>query len=73
MAFRLIDGGPQFMVIDAARRPLAQGDKLATTALRRDQVVGTPLVVEVFDILDAIWLRDDRIAELTGATFPHHD
>jgi len=66
VAYRLIEGGPQFMVIDAAGRPAAKGGKLAAKALRRDQVVGTPMAAEVFGILDAIWLGDGRIAELTG-------
>jgi hypothetical protein len=66
VAYRLIDGGPQFMVIDAAGRPVAKSGKLASEALRRDQVVGTPLAPEVFAMLDAIWLGDSRIAELTG-------
>jgi hypothetical protein len=66
VAYRIIDGGPQFMVIDAAGRPAAKSGKLASTALRRIQVVGTALATEVFPLLDAIWLGDSRIAELAS-------
>jgi hypothetical protein len=66
VAYRLIDGGPQFMVIDAHGRPAFKSGDLAATALRRDQVIGTPLAAEVFAALDAIWLGDKRIGELTG-------
>src|SRR5581483_4903170 len=64
VAYRLIDGKPQFMVIDADGRPVAKSGKLAEMVLRRDQVVGTPLAPDVFAILDAIWLDDGRIREL---------
>ena len=66
VAYRIIDGGPQFMIIDAGCRPLAKSVSLATTALRRDQVIATPLAAEVFAMLDAIWLDDGRIGELVG-------
>lgn len=66
IAFRIIDGQPQFMVIDAADRPVAKDDTLAATALRRNDVIGTPIASEVFAILDAIWLGDERIVELSG-------
>jgi hypothetical protein len=62
--YRLIEGNPVFMVIDAAGRLAAVNGKLAAVALRREEVIGTPLASEVFAMLDAIWLRDDRIAEL---------
>lgn len=63
---RLIDGSPQFMVIDAADRPAGQS-KLASRALSRAEVVGTLLAEQVFTLVDAVWLRDARIAELHGA------
>jgi hypothetical protein len=62
--YHLINGKPEFMVIDAARRPAALNSELAAVALRRDEVIGTPLAAEVFAMLDAIWLGDNRIAEL---------
>jgi hypothetical protein len=65
VAFRIVDGGPSFMVIDAGSRPIAKDNQLASTALRRDQVIGTPLATEVFVMLDAIWTGDSRIVELT--------
>jgi hypothetical protein len=65
VAFRRAPTGPQFMVTDAAGRPAATPGVLADTALRRDQVIGTPLAPAVFAMLDTIWLHDPRIAELT--------
>ena len=65
VAYRVVDGRPQFMVIDAENRPLGKEGGLAANALRRDQVIGTPLAREVFAMLDAIWLGDNRIVELS--------
>ena len=58
--------GVGVMVIDAGTRQIAQ-EKLAGKALRRDEVIGTPLAQQAFDIFDAIWLKDGRIAEITGS------
>src|SRR5438034_1802 len=45
LAYRIIDGQGSFMVIDAQQRP---GDAdLASTSLRRDQVVGKPIADEI--------------------------
>ena len=65
VAFRWTANGPQFMVIDAEQRPAAQAKGLAKSAKRRDEVVGTPLAPLVFAMLDAIWLSDSRIGEVT--------
>ena len=67
VAHRLMPEGGQFMVVDATGRPTA-GSALAATALRRADVVGTPLAGQVFEMLDAIWLQDARIRELAGLT-----
>jgi hypothetical protein len=66
LEFRRTEQGPQFMVIDATDRPIARGE-LVSRALRRDEVIGTPLAKQVFDIIDAIWLQDQRIEEIRGA------
>jgi hypothetical protein len=47
------------MVIDAADRPMSNGD-LATTALAREDVIGTPIVEQVFSLVDAIYEQDGR-------------
>ena len=65
LAYRVVQNGPEFMVIDAAHRPHAKGD-LAGRALQRAEVIGRPLANEVFALVDAIYLMDDRIAELRG-------
>ncbi|QIG81234.1 hypothetical protein [Stakelama tenebrarum] len=50
---------PAVMVIDATDRTVAKSD-LVSAALRRRDVVGTPLARQVFDIVDAILLQDPR-------------
>jgi hypothetical protein len=54
------------MVIDATERPIAGGE-LVGRALRREEVIDTPLAKQAFDIIDAIWLQDQRIEEIRGA------
>jgi hypothetical protein len=56
------DGG--FMVIDAAGRKAAES-KLCGKAMRRDDVIGTPVATEAFALLDALWLTEPRISELS--------
>jgi len=62
IACRVQAGEPQFMIRDAE----AKQDELATHALRRDQIVGTPMSAEIFEMVDAIWLDEKRIGELGG-------
>ena len=62
LAYRLHEGERQFMLRDAEPK----SDGLAHHALRRDQIVGTPLSAEVFEMVDAVWLGEDRIGELAG-------
>lgn len=64
VAFRRVSGAPQFMIIDAESRPAARSKHLATVAMQRVDVVGTPLAPRVFAMLDAIWTGDSRIAEV---------
>jgi hypothetical protein len=54
------------MVIDAAGRHVAQSE-LVGKALARTDVMGTPLAREVFAFVDAVWLNDDRIREVSDA------
>ena len=55
--------GGSFMVIDSGHRP-ANTPSLCGRALKRSDVVRTPLAKEVFELVDAIWLQDPRIAEV---------
>ena len=55
-----LDSPSAFMVADATKRQIAQSD-LIQSALSRDEVIGTPLADQVFALVDAIWLKDDRI------------
>jgi hypothetical protein len=51
--FRVFEGAGSFMVIDAEER-WSSGDKLAGSALKRSEVIGTPLAPQVFALIDAI-------------------
>src|SRR2546425_3430372 len=57
LEYRRTERGPAFMVIDATTRPIARNE-LVGRALRRDEVVGTALAAHVFELVDAIWLKD---------------
>src|SRR5882672_4044203 len=63
--YRLLDGVPTYMVIDAGARPVAENEN-AGRALARTEVVGQPIAPEVFALCDAILPGDPRIAELRG-------
>jgi len=52
------------MVIDASTRRFAQNE-LVGRALRRDEVIGTTLATDAFELVDAIWLHDGRISEVS--------
>ena len=55
---QLEDGTPSLMVIDAGDR--FRNIDLAATTLARSDVIGTPLADQVFSLVDAIYLQDDR-------------
>lgn len=64
LEYRRTDQGPAFMVIDASTRPFAQSE-LVGRALRRDEVLGTTSATAAFELVDAIWLNDSRIVEVS--------
>ena len=53
-----------FMIVDADETRIAS-HPLVGRALRRKDVIDTPIAQEVFDLVDFIWLHDDRISEIT--------
>jgi hypothetical protein len=61
--FRVVDGTPQYMVVDAEGRPPASSD-LVANALARVDVIGSPLAAQVFEIVDAVYLGDATLDEL---------
>ncbi len=65
LEYRRTPSGPSFMVIDAGDRDVAQSE-LVGRALRREDVLGGPIAKQAFEIVDAIWLNDPRISELTA-------
>jgi len=66
LEYRIDKGPPAFMVIDSADRDVANSE-LVGKSLARSEVIGTPLAQTAFDIVDAIWLQDERIAEIVTA------
>ncbi|HMG17917.1 MAG TPA: hypothetical protein VK573_04270, partial [Gemmatimonadales bacterium] len=66
LQFRRTEQGPSFMVVDAGNRPTARAGSLAGTALARDQVLGSPWEQQAYDVVDAVWLNDERIREIVG-------
>jgi hypothetical protein len=65
LAYRLMESGPAMMVVDADTSPVSRSS-LVGRALRRHEVIGTPLAQDVFAIADAVLALDHRVAELLG-------
>jgi hypothetical protein len=65
LAYRLCEGGPQFMVIDGHNRPAAKSE-LVGRVLRGPEVVGQPIAKQAFSAVDAILAQDTRVLELLG-------
>jgi hypothetical protein len=61
LAYRASEGS--CMVIDAAKRPVASSS-LIGAALPPTQVVDRPISLLAYAAVDAIWLREARIAEI---------
>ncbi|HEV2549370.1 MAG TPA: hypothetical protein VGU20_18675 [Stellaceae bacterium] len=61
--YRIVEGSPQFMVVDAQGRLTSDGD-LADSALKRSEIIGTPLAPQVFALIDAIYMGDPRLHEI---------
>jgi hypothetical protein len=61
LAFRNLETGPTFMVVNSADRPIG-ASALVGEALSRDQVIGKPVAETAFAVCDSIFLQDDRIA-----------
>jgi hypothetical protein len=55
--YRLIDGAPLFMVVDALNRA-PSGSPLVGMALKRSDVIGSPLAPHVFAIVDAVFMSN---------------
>jgi hypothetical protein len=63
LAFRQLETGPTFMVLDAADRPIG-ASALVGAALSREQIIGKPIAETVFAICDTVFLQDQRISPL---------
>ena len=62
-AFRQLETGPAFMVVDALDRPIGTSF-LVGEALSREQVVDEPIAKTVFAVCDSILLHDARLFPL---------
>jgi hypothetical protein len=67
LAYRLLGGVPQFMVIDGHDRPSAKSE-LVGSVLRRAEVVGQPIAQLAFAAVDALLAQDNRLSELLRRT-----
>ena len=65
LAYRWMETGGGFRIIDATKRPHVDTE-LASKALSREEVVGTPLAQHAYDVVDTIFDQDLRIAEIRG-------
>ena len=63
LEYRQTETGPWFMVIDAGPREVSRSE-LVGRSMSREEVIGTPLAKQVFEMIDAIWLNDDRLDEV---------
>jgi hypothetical protein len=63
LAYRVVDGQGNFMVIDAKTRPVATSE-LSGAALDREQVIGQPIAAQAFAVVDAVMMKDERIREI---------
>lgn len=70
LAYRPGPDGGSFMVIDGQGRP-PDTRSICGRALRRDEVVDTPLASHVFSLVDALWLTEPRIAEVRALNAPN--
>jgi len=64
LEFRRESGRPQFMVIDATNRNVGTSDVVGR-ALARTEVLDTPIAARAYAVVDAVWLQDERIGEIT--------
>lgn len=51
------------MIVDAQGR-LTSESELAEAALKRSDIIGTPVASQVFALIDAIYMGDPRLDEL---------
>lgn len=63
LLYRPARAGGSFMVIDGEGRR-TDDRALCWRALKRAEVVGTPLAQEVFALVDAVWLTEPRIGKV---------
>jgi hypothetical protein len=60
LTFRWTANGPEFMVIDAATRPIRDSE-LLSRALAREDVIGTPLLMIGLEVINSICINDFRL------------
>jgi hypothetical protein len=60
--------GGSFMVVDSAARPAARSDLCAAALTRQDVLADAALFQSCKQLLDAIWMQDERLDELKEYT-----
>ena len=60
IVFYVSEEGPAFHVIDSENSM----DDLASHPLSREEIIATPLASYIFELIDFMWLNDERIFEL---------
>ena len=63
--YRTTADGSAFMVVEKPETADALSD-LARGSLRRSEVVGTPFAAQIFAIVDAIYMTDLHLQEITN-------
>lgn len=63
LAYRVLETGPAFMVVNAADRPVASSP-LVGSAMAREQVIGTEIAKRAFAMCDAVLQGDQRLRTL---------
>jgi hypothetical protein len=60
--------GGSFMAVDGSNRPVARSE-LCSIVLTREQIIGDAELKDLCtSLIDAVWLGDSRIKEVTGFT-----
>lgn len=63
MIYRNVNNQGSFMVIDASKLP-QRDPSLVSSALSREEVIGSLLAKRAFAIVDAVFMKDTRIEEI---------
>ena len=66
MSYGLVEDGHSAFTVMDADCDFVRGIFPGHSYLRRDQIMGTQMADEIFQITDFIWLNDDRVAPIVA-------